>query len=72
MYSSETLPHFVDDYLRYLQESRPTLASFDGVHLHDDLLEDLSRQAVEAHARALSSFARRLGEIVRAQRKQGK
>ena len=63
MYSSEPLPHFVDDYLRYLQETRPTLASFDGVHLHDDLLEDLSRQAIEADARALSSFARRLGEI---------
>ena len=63
MYSSEPLPHFVDDYLRYLQETRPTLASFDGVHLHDDLLEDLSRQAIEADARALSGFARRLGEI---------
>ena len=63
MYSSEPLPHFVDDYLRYLQETRPTLASFDGVHVHDDLLEDLSRQAIEADARALSSFARRLGEI---------
>ena len=24
MYSSEPLPHFVDDYLRYLQETRPT------------------------------------------------
>ena len=48
MYSSEPLPHFVDDYLRYLQETRPTLAAFDGVHLHDDLLEDLSRQAIEA------------------------
>ncbi len=63
MYSSEPLPHFVDDYLRYLQETRPTLASFDGVHLHDDLLEDLTRQAIEADARALSGFARRLGEI---------
>lgn len=63
MYSSEPLPHFVDDYLRYLQETRPTLASLDGVHIHDDLLEDLSRQAIEVDARALSSFARRLGEI---------
>jgi uncharacterized protein (DUF885 family) len=63
MYSSEPLPHFVDDYLRYLQETRPTLASFDGVHLHDDLLEDLSRQAIEADARALAGFARRLAEI---------
>ena len=63
MYSSEPLPHFVDDYLRYLQETRPTLAAFDGVHLHDDLLEDLSRQAIEADVRALAGFARRLAEI---------
>ena len=63
MYSSEPLPHFVDDYLRYLQESRPTLAAFDGVHVHDDLLEDMSRQAIEADVRALAGFARRLGEI---------
>ena len=63
MYSSEPLPHFVDDYLRYLQESRPTMAAFDGVHLHDDLLEDLGKTAIEADARALSGFSRRLGEI---------
>lgn len=63
MYSSEPLPHFVDDYLQYLRETRPTLACFDGVHLHDDLLEDLSRQAVEHESRTLSGFARRLGEI---------
>lgn len=63
MYSSEPLPHFVDDYLQYLRETRPTLACFDGVHLHDDLLEDLSRQAVEHESRALAGFARRLGEI---------
>ena len=63
MHPSEPFPHFVDDYLRYLQETRPTLASFDGVHLHDDLLEDLSRQAIEADTRALAGFARRLAEI---------
>ena len=44
MYSSEPLPHFVDDYLRYLQEVHPTVAALDGVHTHDDLLEDLSRR----------------------------
>ena len=63
MYSSEPLPHFVDDYLRYLQETRPTMAAFDGVHLHDDLLEDLSRQAIESDTRALAGFSRRLSEI---------
>ena len=63
MYSSEPLPHFVDDYLRYLQESRPTVAALDGVHVHDDLLEDLGRPAIEADLRALAGFARRLSEI---------
>jgi uncharacterized protein (DUF885 family) len=63
MYSSEPLPHFVDDYLRYLQETRPTCAALDGVHSHDDLLEDLSRPAIDADLRALSGFGRRLAEI---------
>ena len=63
MYASEPLPHFVDDYLAYLQEVLPTEASLDGVHLHDDLLEDLSRPAVDAHLRALSGFSRRLHQI---------
>ena len=63
MYPSEPFPHFVDDYLTYLYEVQPTQASLDGVHLHDDLLEDLSRPAVDAHIRALSGFGRRLHQI---------
>ena len=63
MYSSEPLPHFVDDYLQYLQETRPTCAALDGVHSHDDLLEDLSRQAIDGDLRALSGFGRRLADI---------
>jgi uncharacterized protein (DUF885 family) len=63
MYPSEPLPHFVDDYLAYLQEVQPTEASLDGVHLHDDLLEDLSRPAIDAHLRALAGFSRRLHQI---------
>src|SRR5262245_39312557 len=43
MIASEPLPHFVDDLLGYLHETHPTLATLDGVHAHDDLLEDLSR-----------------------------
>src|SRR4029453_434781 len=57
MYSSEPLPHFVDDYLRYLQEVRPTIAALDGVHAHDDLLEDYGRPAIEAAHRSLARFA---------------
>ena len=63
MYSSEPLHHFVDDYLGYLYEACPTSATLDGVHIYDDLLEDLSRGSLESHARALSGFARRLDEI---------
>ena len=63
MYSAEPLPHFVDEYLAWLHETHPTNATFDGVHLHDDLLEDLSRTAVDAQVRDLGGFARRLAAI---------
>src|SRR5258705_3916931 len=63
MYPSEPFPHFVDDYLAYLYEVCPTQATLDGTHLHDDLLEDLSRTAIDAHVRALSGFGRRLHQI---------
>jgi len=60
---SEPLPHFVDDLLGYLHETHPTHAALDGVHTHDDLLEDYSRQGVEHNVRALSGYLRRLEEI---------
>jgi uncharacterized protein (DUF885 family) len=63
MYPSEPFPHFVDDYLAYLHEVYPGHASLDGVHLHDDLLEDLSRSAIDAHVHALAGFSRRLHQI---------
>ena len=63
MYPSEPFPHFVDDYLAYLYEVLPSQASLDGVHVHDDLLEDLSRPAIDAHVRALAGFSRRLHQI---------
>jgi uncharacterized protein (DUF885 family) len=63
MYSAEPLPHFVDEYLAYLYEINPTTATFDGVHVHDDLLEDFSRQAIDAQIRTLGGMARRLTAI---------
>src|SRR5829696_7314224 len=63
MYSAEPLPHFVDEYLSYLYEVHPTNATFDGVHLHDDLIEDLGRPALDAQIRELGAFARRLAAI---------
>src|SRR5688500_9767839 len=63
MHPSEPLPHFVDDYLAYLYEVLPSQAILDGVHLHDGLLEDFSRPAIEAHTRALAGFGRRLQQI---------
>lgn len=60
---SEPLPHFIDDLLGYLHETHPTYATFDGVHTHDDLLEDMSRQAMDAEIRALTGYLRRLNNI---------
>ena len=65
MNASEPLPHFVDDLLGYLHETHPTHATLDGVHTHDDLLEDLSRHGIDQEARALSGYLRRLEEIDR-------
>jgi len=63
MIASEPLPHFVDDLLAYLHEAHPTHATLDGVHAHDDLLEDLSRHAVDSEVHALAGYLRRLDEI---------
>ena len=63
MYSAEPLPHFVDEYLAYLHEVHPTNATFDGIHVHDDLLEDLSRRSIDAQISDLGAFARRLAAI---------
>jgi uncharacterized protein (DUF885 family) len=63
MIASEPLPHFVDDLLGYLHETHPTYATLDGVHTHDDLLEDFSRHGVDSETHALSGYLRRLDEI---------
>jgi uncharacterized protein (DUF885 family) len=63
MIASEPLTHFVDDLLGYLREAHPTYATLDGLHTHDDLLEDFSAHAMEGEAHALSGYLRRLDEI---------
>ena len=65
MIASEPLSHFVDDLLGYLHETHPTHATLDGVHTHDDLLEDVSRHGIDSEARALAGYLRRLDEINR-------
>ncbi|MCC7418633.1 MAG: DUF885 domain-containing protein [Acidobacteria bacterium] len=65
MVASEPLSHFTDDLLGFLHETHPTHATLDGVHAHDDLLEDLSRHGIESEARALAGYLRRLGDIGR-------
>ncbi len=60
---SEPLAHFVDDYLDWLHERHPTEAAFDGIHTHDDLIEDLGREAIDARIRELGGWARRLEGI---------
>jgi uncharacterized protein (DUF885 family) len=63
MIASEPLCHFVDDYVSYLHETWPTGATADGIHQHDDLLEDFSRSAIDRQAQQLSAFARRLASM---------
>ena len=63
MIASEPLHHFVDDYLSHLYESNPSAATFDGVHVNDDLLEDLDRNAIDAQVQSLAGMARRLAAI---------
>jgi uncharacterized protein (DUF885 family) len=65
MIASEPLPHFVDDLLGYLHETHPTHATLDGVHTHDELLEDVSRHGIDSEAHALAGYLRRLDEINR-------
>ena len=60
---SEPLSHFVEEHLAYLYEMYPTAAAADGVHTHDDLLEDLSRSAIDNRIRELGGWARRLDGI---------
>ena len=66
MIASEPLPHFIEDLLGYLRETHPTYATLDGVHTHDDLLEDFSVHAIEGEAHALAGYLRRLDEIAAA------
>ncbi len=63
MRSAETLPHFAADYLGWRHEAQPTHATFDGIHLHDDLLEDFTRAALDRQVRDLNGFARRLAAM---------
>lgn len=63
MHTSEPLSHFIDEYLEFLYENAPTAAAVDGMHAHDDRLDDLSRAAVDAQGRELGGFARRLDRI---------
>ncbi len=63
MNASEPLPHFVDDLLGYLYETHPTHANFDGVHTHDDLLENFSRHGIDSDTHALAGYLRRLEDI---------
>jgi uncharacterized protein (DUF885 family) len=60
MRAAESLPHFVEDYLGWRHEAQPTAATFDGVHAHDDLVEDFSKASIDRQIQELNGFARRL------------
>lgn len=59
----EPFPHFVDAYLDYLYEVYPTRATMDGVHAHDDRLEDFAKTAIDGQLGALAGYGRRLDGI---------
>ena len=61
--ASEPLSHFIKEYMGFVHETYPTEAASDGVHAHDDLLEDFSRDAIETRGRELGGWARRLEGI---------
>ena len=63
MHTSEPLSHFSNEYLRFLYENWPTAALSDGMHAHDDRLEDVDRSTIDNQARELGGFARRLDRI---------
>ena len=62
-HSAEPLYRFLDEYLSYLYETCPTAAAADGVHVHDDHLEDFSRSGIDAQIRELGGWVRRLDGI---------
>lgn len=61
--SAEPLTRLIDEYLMYLHESQPTAAAFDGVHQHDDLLDNFGRASIDAQVRELGVWARRVEGI---------
>ena len=63
VHASELLTHFVDEYSNFVYEAFPTEACADGIHLHDDLLEDFGRSAIDRITRELGGWARRLDGI---------
>jgi uncharacterized protein (DUF885 family) len=63
VHASELLTHFVDEYTSFVYENFPTEAGADGVHGHDDLLEDFGRSAIDGTVRQLGGWARRLDGI---------
>ncbi|HEV8215720.1 MAG TPA: DUF885 family protein, partial [Gemmatimonadaceae bacterium] len=46
--ASETFARFVDDYLDDFARRHPSIAAGNGIHAHDDLLDDFSSSAIAA------------------------
>ena len=63
-HSSEPLAQLLDEHVSYLHETNPTIAGLDGIHEYDDLLEDPSKEAIEAQIRELGGWSRRLEGIL--------
>ena len=63
-HSAEPLAQLLDEYVSYLHETNPTIAGLDGIHEYDDLLEDPSKESIEAQIRELGGWSRRLEGIL--------
>jgi hypothetical protein len=61
--ASPELARFVDDWLDAFARRHPSIAAGNGLHAHDDLLEDLSAPAVGAEIAALRDERGRLAAI---------
>jgi uncharacterized protein (DUF885 family) len=61
--SSPEFAALVDEYLDQFAQHHPSIAAGNGIHSHDDTLEDFSAGAIAAEVEWFGSFRRRLNAV---------
>lgn len=61
--ASPTLSELVDEYLDQFSQRHPSIAAGNGIHTHDDALEDFSAGAIGAEVGWLRDFRSRLDAV---------